>query len=180
MVLAYPSALLPQLNSDRFGGSPRMLAYMMSAMALGGFLTSLFSGHVTRSRKPGLIVLWAATAWGVAFVGMGFAKSGWTILALMLFAGAADTVSVISRGIVVQLSTEPDYLGRVNAVSQAIGVAGPALGNFRAGIAGTIVGPEVAITLGGAAAMLGVAVVSGFLPAVRKYSTYNGDAVIDQ
>ncbi|MGA9312947.1 MAG: MFS transporter [Pseudonocardiaceae bacterium] len=170
MVLAYPSALLPVVNSDHFGGDPTTLAYMISAMALGGFLSSLLSGWATRSDRPGLLLLVAVMMWGGALAMAGLSDDLWMVLALMLVAGAADTIAVLGKGIVIQLSTDNGYLGRVNAASQSIGVAGPALGNFRAGVVGSAVGAEAAIALGGVMSLCGAILVLVLIPSVRMFS----------
>lgn len=170
MVLAYPSALLPALSEDRFGGAPTALALLMSAMALGGLLASLLSGRITRSDRPGALLLVAVVVWGSALGVVGLAHSLWLVGAALLVAGASDTIAVLGRGIVVQLSTEDAYLGRVNAASQSIGVAGPALGNFRAGLAGSALGTETAIALGGVLAVAGAVSIAMCIPSVRRFS----------
>jgi MFS family permease len=176
IVLAYPSALLPVLNSTHFGGRADTLGYMLSAMALGGIVSSLFSGAVTGHRRPGLLVLGSAAVWGGALGLVGLTGSLWLMLGLLLMAGAADTISVTARGIVVQMSTEDEYRGRVTAVSQSIGVAGPALGNFRAGAVASLVGPEAAIVLGGLTSLACVAAIYRFIPGVRRYTTVEQEA----
>jgi len=171
MVLAYPSALLPEFNSDHFGGSPQTLAYLLSAMALGGFASSILSGRASRSARPGRLVLGAAAVWGAALAAAGATHLLWVVLVLVAIAGAADTISVIGRGIVVQLTTEDEYRGRVNAASQAVGVAGPALGNFRAGLVGSFAGAGPAIAIGGLSVLAAVALIAKTLPTVRRFTT---------
>jgi len=57
------------------------------------------------------------------------ASSPWLGLAFLALAGAADTVSVVCRSALVQLHTPDALRGRVSAAEQAVGVAGPDLGN---------------------------------------------------
>ncbi|WP_158224416.1 MULTISPECIES: MFS transporter [Amycolatopsis] len=170
MVLAYPNALLPELNEDRFGGDPATLAYLISTMALGGFLSSLISGWATRFDRTGLLMLLTVMVWGCALAAAGLLSSLWTVLALLLMAGAADTVTVLCKGIIVQLSSGREYLGRVNAAAQSIGVAGPALGNFRAGITGSVFGAEAAVVLGGVLSLCGGLCLLIGVPSVRRFS----------
>jgi len=47
MTLAMPVALFPMLNEARFGGSPETLGLFLSAVAVGGIVTTLFSGGIT-------------------------------------------------------------------------------------------------------------------------------------
>ncbi|MBF6333234.1 MFS transporter [Nocardia transvalensis] len=177
MVLAYPNALLPALNANHFGGGPATLAYLISAMALGGFLSSVLSGWVTRFDRTGLLMVLAVMVWGSALFAVGLVGPLWSALALLVVAGAADTVTVVCKGIVVQLSTGQDYLGRVNAASQSIGVAGPALGNFRAGLTGSAFGAETAIMLGGLLSVCsGLCLLVG-IPSIRRFSKTRAEAI---
>lgn len=114
-VLAMPIALFPMLNEQRFGGDPQTLGLFLSAIAAGGILASLTSGPVTRARRLGRVQLVAAATWGLALAGFGFADTLIPTVACLAVAGAADTISVISRGTVIQLATPEAYLGRASS-----------------------------------------------------------------
>ncbi len=73
----------------------------------------------------GQVQLWAAVVWGFMLAGFGVAAPLWLALACLAVAGAADTVSVVSRGAMVQLVTPDSHRGRVSAVDHVVGVAGP-------------------------------------------------------
>ena len=93
-----------------------------------------------------------------------------TVLALLAVAGAADTVSVIARGVVVQLDTPHAYLGRVSAVENVIGVAGPGLGNARAGLVSAAPSPAVATATGRLACLVVVAALAATNPTLRRWA----------
>lgn len=59
-VLAMPVALFPMINAERFGGRPETLGLFLSAIAVGGIAAGAASGAVTRSGRPGAIMLAAA------------------------------------------------------------------------------------------------------------------------
>lgn len=161
MTLAMPVALFPALNEARFGGSPGTLGLFLSAMAAGGIVTTLFSGGITRHPRQGLLQLGAALLWGVALLSAGLVQSGWLTLACLAVAGAADTVAVMTRGVIVQLSCAREMRGRVMAAEQIVGIAAPQLGNFRAGAMASFLPPGVALAGGGllcVAAVIAVAV----------------------
>lgn len=167
-VLAMPIALFPVVNSERFGGDPQTLGLFLSAIAVGGIVAGLASGAVTRSGRPGLIMLVAAGVWGVALAGFGMAPNPWQALGCLAVAGAADTISVISRGALVQLVTPDAYRGRVTAVEDIVGMAGPYLGNFRAGVVAGATNAGVAAVSGGVMCVLGIAAVALTTPALRR------------
>ncbi|GAA5135621.1 MFS transporter [Pseudonocardia adelaidensis] len=167
-VLAMPIALFPVVNAERFGGDPQTLGLFLSAIAVGGIVAGLASGTVTRSRRPGLVMLVAAGIWGVALAAFGWAPSAWLALGCLAVAGAADTISVISRGALVQLATPDVYRGRVSAVEDIVGMAGPYLGNFRAGLVAGATTAGFAAVSGGLLCVLGIALVALTTPALRR------------
>lgn len=173
-VLAMPVALFPALNAARFDGDPRTLGLFLSAIAVGGVTAGLTSGRLTRARRPGTIQLVAAGAWGAALAGVGLVDSLAPTLVLLALAGAADTVSVIARGVVVQLDTPPAYLGRVSAVENVVGAAGPGLGNARAGVVSALTSPALAAVTGGLACVAVVTVLAVRNPILRRWSAAGG------
>ncbi|WP_216589018.1 MFS transporter [Streptomyces brasiliscabiei] len=170
-LLAMPVALFPLVNEVRFDGDPRTLGLFLSAVAVGGITAGLLSGTVTRWRRGGLVQLTAAGVWGLALAGFGLAGPLWLALGCLAVAGAADTVSVITRGALVQLETPDAYRGRVSSVEHVIGVAGPELGNFRGGLLASVTSAPVALVTGGLTATLAIAAVAAANPALRAYRT---------
>jgi len=169
-VLAMPVALFPVLNEERFGGDPRTLGLFLSAIACGGIVAGLASGTVTRTRRPGAVLLAAVGAWGLALAGVGFVGSPVATLGLLVVAGAADTVAVISRGAVVQLATPSEYLGRASSAEYVVGAGGPAVGNARAGAVAGLGSAELAAVTGGLACVAAVVAIAVAEPALRRWS----------
>ncbi|MEU9605624.1 MFS transporter [Streptomyces sp. NPDC048057] len=170
-LLAMPIALFPLVNEVRFGGDPQTLGLFLTAVAVGGITAGLFSGTVTRWRRAGPVQLTAAGVWGLALAGFGLADPLWLTLGCLSVAGAADTVSVITRGALVQLETPDAYRGRVSSVEHVIGVAGPELGNFRGGLLASVTSAPFALVTGGLSAALAVAVVAAVNKPLRAYRT---------
>ncbi|MFE4826453.1 MFS transporter [Streptomyces sp. NPDC056672] len=170
-LLAMPVALFPLVNEIRFEGDPRTLGLFLSAVAVGGITTGLLSGTVTRWRRGGLVQLTAAGVWGLALAGFGLAGPLWLALGCLAVAGAADTVSVVTRSTLVQLETPDAYRGRVSSVEHVIGVAGPELGNFRGGLVASVTSAPFALVTGGLCATLAVAAVAVANGPLRAYRT---------
>ncbi|WP_405623804.1 MFS transporter [Streptomyces sp. NBC_00076] len=110
-LLAMPIALFPLVNEIRFGGNPQTLGLFLSAVAVGGITAGLLSGTVTRWRRSGLVQLSAAGVWGLALACFGLTGPLWPALGCLAVAGAADTVSVVTRSALVQLETPDAYRG---------------------------------------------------------------------
>lgn len=159
-VLSMPMALFPLLNAERFGGDPRTLGLFLTAIGAGGVVASALSGSFTRRARPGLVMLGGSLGWGVALALVGVAPNAATALALLAVAGAADTVAVVSRSTVVQLSTPTELLGRVTAAEQIVGSAGPQLGSMRAGIVADLTSARFALVSGGLLCAAAVAIIA--------------------
>ncbi|MFJ9041795.1 MFS transporter [Streptomyces sp. NPDC102406] len=170
-LLAMPIALFPLVNEVRFGGNPQTLGLFLSAVAVGGITAGLLSGTVTRWRRGGLVQLGAAGVWGLALTCFGLAGPLWLALGCLAVAGAADTVSVITRGALVQLETPDAYRGRVSSVEHVIGVAGPELGNFRGGLLASATSASFSLVFGGLSAIVAIAAVSVANAPLRAYRT---------
>jgi MFS family permease len=168
-VLAMPISLFPLVNELRFDGDPRTLGLFLSAVAVGGIGAGLFSGAVTRAPRAGALQLAAAATWGVALAGFGLAGPLWLALACLAVAGAADTVSVVTRGALVQLETPDEFRGRVSSVEHVVGVAGPEVGNFRGGVLASLTSAPVALAVGGLVASAVVGLVAWRNSALRRY-----------
>ncbi|MFK0294362.1 MFS transporter [Streptomyces sp. NPDC090442] len=173
-VLSMPISLFPLVNAERFGGSPRTLGLLLCAVSIGGIAASLFSGAFTRLPGPGLVMLGGSAGWGLALVLFGLAPNRWLALACLVLAGAADTVSVVSRSTIVQSHTPNALLGRVGAAEQTVGQAGPDLGNMRGGVVANATSGTVALVSGGVLCLAAVVTVGVLTPGLRGRSGQGG------
>jgi len=149
--LAMPVSLFPLVNEERFGGDPRTLGLFLSAIAVGGAVASVFAGAFTRVRAVGLVMVVAAACWGLSLAAFGLVTAPWLGLGLLVAAGAADTVSVVSRSTLVQLGTPDALRGRISSVEMIVGISGPDLGNLRAGAVAQATSAGLALVSGGLA-----------------------------
>ncbi|MFI7414780.1 MFS transporter [Streptomyces sp. NPDC049627] len=166
-VLAMPVSLFPLVNAERFGGDPRTLGLFLSALAVGGVAATALSGSVTRLGRPGLVMLCGSATWGAALALFGLMTDPWVGLGLLVVAGAADALAVVSRGTVVQTRTPDALLGRVTAAEQIVGQGGPHLGNLRGGLVAGWSSGATALVTGGLLCVLAVAYVGTSTPELR-------------
>lgn len=169
-LLAMPVALFPMVNEERFGGSAQTLGLFMSAVALGGVAVSLLSGAWTRLSRQGMVMLAAASTWCVALTVFAVVDGLVLTLLALAVAGAADTVSVVARGTITQLATPDALRGRVAAAELVVGMAGPDLGNARAGAVAAATSSTLGLVSGGLLGLLGVLAVAWRIPEVRRFS----------
>jgi hypothetical protein len=95
-------------------------------------------------------------------------KVMWLSLGSLVVLGAADMVSVYVRSSLIQLHTPDTMRGRVSAVSGLFISASNELGEFRAGIAGALFGPIVAVAGGGALAVAVTGICAWAFPSLRR------------
>ncbi|WP_328747644.1 MFS transporter [Streptomyces sp. NBC_00285] len=166
-VLSMPVSLFPLVNEERFGGDPRTLGLFLSALAVGGVAATVFSGPVTRLARPGPVMLCAAATWGAALALFGLTTSAWAGLGMLAVAGAADSLSVLSRTTIVQTHTPDALLGRVTAAETIVGQAGPHLGNLRGGLVAGWSSGVTALITGGLMCVAAVTYVGASTPELR-------------
>lgn len=131
---------------------------------------SVLSGTFTRLPRPGLAVLGGSAVWGTALTLFGLSTNAGAGLVCLVLAGAADTVSVISRSTVIQLHTPRDLLGRVSAAEQIVGQAGPDIGNMRGGLLADATSGTAALVSGGLLCLAAVVVVGATTADLRRAS----------
>jgi MFS family permease len=168
-VLAMPIALFPAINAERFGGSPRTLGLLTTALAVGGIVGSGLSGPVGRVRRQGRAMLLAIAVWGAALAGFGLVDGLAATLAMLALAGVADVSSVVLRTTVIQLATPDSFRGRVSAAEYVVGAACPELGNFRAGTVASLTSPAISAVSGGLACIAGAGLIAALMPGFVRY-----------
>ncbi|HKC28286.1 MAG TPA: MFS transporter, partial [Jatrophihabitans sp.] len=168
-VLAMPIALFPAINAHRFGGSPRTLGLLTTALAVGGILGAGLSGPLGRVARQGRAMLLAGVVWGFALAGFGVVSGLAASLALLALAGIADVSSVVLRTTIVQVATPDAFRGRTSAAEFVVGAACPELGNFRAGVVASLTSPGVSAVTGGLACVVGAGVIALALPTFVRY-----------
>ncbi len=175
-VFALPVSLFPAINASRFGGDPRTLGLFMTAIGAGGLLGALCSGPFVHLRRQGLAMLIAVAVWGAGFAAFAIMPSLALTLLMLALAGAADNITVVMRGVIVQRCTPDELRGRVTAVDFIVGVSGGQLGNLEAGALSAITSPIVSAVAGGLATIAAAGLVGLSLPAFRRVEAVTGPA----
>ncbi|MEG1100592.1 MAG: MFS transporter [Comamonas sp.] len=115
-VAATPWVLLPQLGVESLGGDAQLVGWLHAAPAAGALVAAASSGWTRRLQRPGALLIVAAMVWGLALASAGASTQAIWVLALLVLAGAADTVADIVRGALLQLHTPDALRGRVSAL----------------------------------------------------------------
>ena len=110
--------------------------------------------QISLDRAVGRILYISVIVFGVAAVIFGVSKLYWLSLAAMALLGAADMVSVYIRVTLVQIATPDEMRGRVSAVNSVFTGASNEIGEARAGLMATFMGPVGAVVFGGICSVL--------------------------
>jgi MFS family permease len=168
MVFGMPLALFPAV-ADRLGVGARGLGLLYAAGAGGALVASLFSGRLGHVRRQGRATLAAVAVWGAAIVGFGLATSLWVAIAFLAVAHAGDLVSGVYRTAIAQTVVSDELRGRLDGIGLTVWAVGPSIGNLEAGAVASLVSVPFAVVSGGAACVLGAAVIGVLVPAFRRY-----------
>ncbi|HXF57392.1 MAG TPA: MFS transporter [Actinomycetota bacterium] len=170
MVFGMPRAVFPELAEEVFRVGAQGLGLLYSAPAVGALLGALTAGWVGRVRRQGVAVVAAVVVWGTGITAFGLSGDLFPLALLFLaLAGAADVVSAVFRGTILQL-TVPDALrGRISAVNMMVVAGGPRLGDVEAGAVASLVSPWFSVVSGGVACVVGALAVARWFPELRRY-----------
>lgn len=161
-------ALLPVYAREILKIGATGLGILRSAPGVGAVLMAIAVAHWPLRRRAGATMLWCVFGFGVFTVVFGLSHNLVLSLAMLLLAGAADTVSVIVRHTMIQLATPDRMRGRVSAVNMVFIGASNEVGQFESGLTAQWLGPVAAVVAGGIGTILIVAAWALMFPALRR------------
>ncbi|MEO6889710.1 MAG: MFS transporter [Ktedonobacteraceae bacterium] len=168
-----PRALLPIYARDILHIGPQGLGLLMAATPIGAVALTPLSGRVGRIARQGVGIALAIILWGVFIVFFGLLPGPIWLSALCLAgAGAADLVSVILRGVLIQLVTPDEFRGRTNAVNAMFVIGGPMLGQFESGLVAGLFSPEISVVSGGIACILATLAIAACVPRLLRVKVH--------
>jgi MFS family permease len=167
MVFGMPLGLFPAIAA-RFGNAT-YLGALYAAPAAGALVAGLGSGWVAYVRRQGLVVVAAASLWGVAIVGFAFADRFWLALVLVGLAGLADQVSAIFRNAMLLALTPDRLLGRVRGIEFMQVASAPSLGNLEAGVVASLTSIRTSVASGGLLCVAGTLASAAAFPVLLRY-----------
>jgi MFS family permease len=136
----------------------------------------LLSGPLRHIRRQGLGVILTAALWGAAICAFGFAQQFWVALLCLGLAGFGDQISAILRSVMLYRITPSDMLGRVSGIEFMQVAAAPSLGNLEAGALANATSLRLSIVTGGAACIVGCALLALAFPALMRYDAAQSHA----
>jgi MFS family permease len=164
-------ALLPIYARDILLTGPLGLGILRAAPAVGALLMTACLARHTIRRHVGLRMFQAVIVFGVATIVFALSKLMWLSVLSLAVLGAADTISVVIRFSLVQLSTPNEMRGRVGAVNFLFINASNQLGQFESGVTAALFGTMPAAVLGGVATVAVALLWMKLFPGLRDVDT---------
>lgn len=170
MVFGMPRALFPIIAVTQFDRGAEVVGLLFAAPAVGALIGALTAGWVGGVKRQGAAVLWSVVLWGAGIAAFGLVGDNLPLaLVLLAFAGAADVVSAVFRGTILQVSVPDALRGRMGAIHTLVVTGGPRLGDLEAGLVAQAFSPAASIISGGLLCILGTGALALLVPAFRRY-----------
>jgi MFS family permease len=170
----FTSVLMPVFAEEVFHTGAEGFGLLLAAPAAGAVAMSIGLSVIRLPNRVGTVVLVSIGLYGLAMTGFGLTSSFPLALGFLALSGAADSISMTCRHTIRQLIT-PDHLrGRVAAIQRSLGMGGPQLGEFEAGVAASIIGAGPAVVIGGLLATATAGAIAILMPPVIRYRLYRG------
>jgi MFS family permease len=167
-------ALLPVYAKEILHTGPWGLGLLRSAPGIGAGVMAMLIAYQPIRRRAGATMLWCVGGFGVFTMVFGFSHSMPLSLISLFLVGAADMVSVVVRGVLIQIETPDEMRGRVNAVDMIFIGASNELGEFESGLAAQWLGAVPAVVLGGLGTIVVTALWAWMFPELRKADRLKG------
>lgn len=173
-------ALMPIFASDILHTGPRGLGMLRAAPAVGALAMSLMMARFPITRGAGKRLFICVAIYGAAIVIFSQSRNLWLSLGALAVSGAADMISVIIRGSLLQLATPTQMRGRVSAVNSLFIGASNEFGEFESGLTAQWWGAVRATLVGGIGALVVAGTWAALFPGLRNADELTAEALRPQ
>jgi hypothetical protein len=161
-------ALLPVYASEILKTGPWGLGLLCSAPGVGAAAMAIFLAYKPLRGRAGATMLWCVAGFGAFTIVFSLSRSLVLSLLALMLVGATDMVSVVVRGILIQVATPDEMRGRVNAVDMIFIGASNEFGQFESGVTAHWFGTVPAAVLGGIGAIVVTGLWAWYFPELRN------------
>lgn len=166
-------ALLPVYAREILHTGPWGLGLLRAAPGVGAAIMAVLLAFRPLRRRVGKIMLACVAGFGAFTIVFGISRSLTLSLISLVLVGAADMVSIVVRGTLVQIATPDEVRGRVNAVDMIFIGASNELGEFESGLTAHWFGTVPAVILGGVGTLLVVGLWAWMFPELRRVDSFD-------
>jgi MFS family permease len=161
-------AMLPAYADQVLHTGSEGLGVLRAAPAIGAIFMALMMAVRPMQAVSARRLLWAVAGFGVCIIGFGLSHSFILSVVFLAMSGVFDSVSMIVRGTLMQLSVPDRMQGRVSAVNSMFIISSNEIGAFESGVMASLFGLVPSIVIGGIGTLLVVMATALFAPAMRR------------
>jgi MFS family permease len=162
-------SILPAFVSEVLHAGPEVLGILRAAPAAGSVLMGLYLASHPILNDSGKYLLLSVAGFGLAIVGFGLSTNLWICAFFLFISGCCDSISVVVRSSIVQLTTPNHMRGRVSAINGIFIGSSNELGALESGIAASLMGLVPSIIFGGITTIGIVLITYKLAPHLRKF-----------
>ncbi|MCP4654318.1 MAG: MFS transporter [bacterium] len=166
--------LLPFYVEDVLGATPAWFGYLAATFGAGSLVGSLVAGTVPlRGTVRCNVILASSVMFGLTAGLLGPAPSTWVALLVIFAAGVTNGFNAIHMVSLIQLTTPSELRGRVFGLMETLGLSATPIAAGLAGVIADLTDQNIpAIYMASGGALVLVAIVMMFHPAVRRFLSY--------
>ncbi len=169
VIFAGATALLPVYADEILNVGEWGYGILSASMQIGTLLMAALLLIAPPIRRPGRALLFSVLFFGVATIVFGLSRSFPVSVLAFLVAGMADQISMVTRSVILQLSTPDALRGRVNSVNMIFIGASNELGAAESGFLAALTSATFSVVAGGAACLGVLATIWAGVPSLRRY-----------
>lgn len=168
-VVSFYRQLFPVFARQLYGLGAQGTGLLNTANAVGGILGALAVFFTGRFSKKGVVTLVGTLVYAVFLIGFGVNRNFALGLIIVGILGMTDTISMVMRSTIVQLTTPDKLLGRASSIGSFVAMGANNIGQVEVGTLSGLIGAGPTMLLGGVLSVLFVVLVWRFLPGIRRY-----------
>ena len=131
--------------------------------------------YAGRFPNKGVWTLAGTLAYAVFLIAFGVNRNFPLGLVIVGVLGMTDTLSMVMRSTIVQLTTPDKLLGRASSIGSFVAMGANNLGQVEVGLLSAAIGAGNTMVLGGVLSVVFVLAVWRFLPGIRRYRYQSGE-----
>lgn len=168
-VFTFYRQLIPALASGLFQGGEGAVSLLTSANSLGAVAGAFAVLFATRYRAKGMLVVYVTIAFSASVFLFGTVTSLWLGTVMIIGMGAFDSVSMVTRQAMMQLTTPDQMLGRTLSLGSLVATTANNIGTLWVGFVAAGIGEARTMQLGGILALGCTLIVWWAVSGLRSY-----------
>ena len=161
-------SMLPAFVKEVLHAGPEALGILRAAPAIGSMLTGFYLARHPILKYSGKYMIAAVAGFGFSIIAFSLSETLFLSVVFLFLTGFFDSISVVVRSAVFQLTTPDQMRGRVSAINGIFVGSSNELGALESGVAASLMGLIPSIAFGGAVTVVVAAVTYFFAPTLRK------------